>query len=67
MQSGRSRPFLSGLSRDDYSALDEVSRGVAVTSDLRQRLIDMGLVTRAFGAYNLTAKGSLWLASGPIL
>jgi hypothetical protein len=61
------RPFLSGLSRDDYSALEEVSRGVVVTSDHRQRLVDLGLVTRALGTYNLTAKGSLLLASGPVL
>ena len=67
MESGRDRPFLSGLSRDDYSALDELSRGVTVTSELRQRLIDMGLVTRAMGAYSLTAKGSVLLASGPLL
>jgi hypothetical protein len=65
MESGRDRPFLSGLSRDDFSALDEISRGLAVTSDLRQRLLDLGLVTRALGAYRITAKGSLLLASGP--
>ena len=67
MESGRLRPFRSGLSRDDYSALEQVSRGIVLKSHLCERLVSLGLITRALGGYMLTAKGSLLLASGPAI
>ena len=67
MESGRLRPFRSGLSRDDYSALEQVSRGIVLTPHLCQRLVNLGLITQALGAYILTAKGSLSLAFGPAI
>ena len=62
MESGRQRPFRARLSRVDYSALEEVSRGVVLTPHL---LIDLDLISPALGGYLLTAKGSFFLTLGP--
>jgi hypothetical protein len=65
MDSGFAHPFRSGLGRDDFSALEQASRGLVLTPSVCQRLVNLGLITRALGGYMLTAKGSLMLASGP--
>jgi len=65
MESGFAHPFRSGLGRDDFSALEQVSRGVVLAPDVFRRLVNLGLITQALGGYMLTAKGSLLLASGP--
>ena len=65
MNSQRSNSFRPALSRDDFAALEQLSRGLAVPPHLSQRLIDLGLVTKALGVYALTASGSFKLASGP--
>ena len=67
MATEQSRPFLSGLSREDYSALEQVSRGVSLPPHLRQRLANLGLITKALGQYVPTPKGSLMLVFGPIV
>ena len=65
MSTDRSSAFKPDLSRDDYAALEQVSRGLKVPPHVSQRLIDLGLVTRALGVFALTPCGSFKLASGP--
>jgi len=65
MATGRKSPFLSGLSRDDYSALENVSRGIGLAPHTYQHLIGLGLITKALGQYVPTPKGAFLLASGP--
>ena len=65
MSKERMRGFRPDLGRDDYLALEQVSRGQVVPPHISQRLIDLGLVTRALGAFALTPSGCFKLASGP--
>ena len=67
MKFERQNPFRSHLSRDEFSALEQVSRGIAVSTSVSQQLIERGLAARAMGHLVLTQKGAMSLVSGPAL
>jgi hypothetical protein len=60
-------PFRPHLSRDDYSALERISRDVAMPPHVSQHLVNLGLITQVMGHFILTQKGSMSLATGPIV